>query len=221
HCLGDAVHFPKKSSRALEAVLAHGVTNCERSNTQMPFQTELKYEGRDHCDGWDHAQAPRAERYLDDCSPAIGEDKSPKQSALTVPLSVCTADLGDVSARDMAGWITRSASIRRREARQREGHVARPLNSFMLYRSAYLKRARAWCRQNKEQVLSQVIAASWKMEPPEVRERYEQFAKLERLNHSKAHPTYKYAPQRARAGHKAQKFSLREECGVDQLDLRS
>ncbi|KAH7061007.1 high mobility group box domain-containing protein, partial [Paraphoma chrysanthemicola] len=72
--------------------------------------------------------------------------------------------------------------------------VTRPMNPFMLYRSAFIKRAREWCRQNKEQILSQVIAISWKMEPPEVRERYERYAKVERSNHVKAHPTYKFSP---------------------------
>jgi hypothetical protein len=35
------------------------------------------------------------------------------------------------------------------------------------------------------------------MEPPEVRERYNDYAKIERINHQNAHPTYKFSPSKA------------------------
>jgi hypothetical protein len=141
---------------------------------------------------------------------------------LTVPLSVCTADLSHVATRDIAGWVTRSASVRRREVRQREGHIPRPLNSFMLYRSAYVEKARAWCRQNREQILSRVIATSWKMELSEVRQRYAQYARLERSNHADAHPTYKFSPRSAKPAYrKKRKSLLREHHGEHPPHLRS
>jgi hypothetical protein len=188
----------------------------------MWSRTRFKLEGLDDCDHSNNTQTTRLERHGEDCSTVIRGDESPDKIALTMPLSVCTASLSRVSARDIAGWVARSASVRHREVRQRKGHTARPLNSFMLYRSAYINTARAWCRQNKEQVLSQVIGASWKMEPTEVRQCYERYAKLERSNHAKAHPTYKFSPRRAKlADPKKKKPSLQERCSEHPRDLRS
>jgi hypothetical protein len=188
----------------------------------MWSQTRFKLEGLDDCDHSNNTQTTRLERHGEDCSTVIRGDEPPDKIALTMPLSVCTASLSRVSARDIAGWVARSASVRHREVRQRKGHTARPLNSFMLYRSAYINRARAWCRQNKEQVLSQVIAASWKMEPTEVRQCYERYANIERSNHAKAHPTYKFSPRRAKlADPKKKKPSLQERCSEHPRDSRS
>src|SRR5688572_6500877 len=52
---------------------------------------------------------------------------------LKVPLSVCTAEPGNIPIRDVASWVTRAPSIRRREVEQIHGYAKRPLNYFMLY----------------------------------------------------------------------------------------
>lgn len=70
----------------------------------------------------------------------------------------------------------------------------------MLYRWAYIDSARAWCRQNTEQSLLRVIAASWKLESVNVRELCKWYADVERLNHCQAHLLYKYTPRRTRKG---------------------
>jgi hypothetical protein len=140
----------------------------------------------------------------------------PQKITLTVPFSVCT------TAKDIAAWVERSASVRHEEVEQRKGRIARPLNSFMLYRSTYINFARLLCQQNKEQVLSQVIAASWKLESTTVRQCYERFAKLERANHAQAHPTYKFSPNRAKlAKLKKKKSSLREQSSKQPQTSRS
>lgn len=121
-------------------------------------------------------------------------DKS-KTPHLTAPLSVLTKDM-DVPLKDMDEWVHRPAEVRRQEVEKRNGYVTRPMNSFMLYRSAYAERTKQWCLQNNHQVVSSVSGESWPMEPPEVREQFNEWAKIERANHAAAHPDYKFSPSK-------------------------
>lgn len=66
----------------------------------------------------------------------------------------------------------------------------------MLYRSAYAERVKEYCREGNHQVISQVTGASWALEPQEVKELYEKYADIDRQNHQKAHPDYKFAPNK-------------------------
>jgi hypothetical protein len=109
-----------------------------------------------------------------------------KVPRLTAPLSVLTKDFHDVPIKNMENWVNRPADDRRREAEKRNGYITRPMNSFMLYRSAFAERAKAWCSQNNHQIVSTVAGASWPLEPPEIRELYNEYAKLERINHQNA-----------------------------------
>jgi len=120
----------------------------------------------------------------------VDKSKTPK---LTAPLSVLTKDLS-APLKDMDEWVNRSAETRRKEVEKRNGYVTRPMNSFMLYRSAYAERTKQWCTQNNHQVVSSVSGESWPMEPQEVRDQFNEWAKIERDNHQKAHPEYKFSP---------------------------
>jgi hypothetical protein len=115
---------------------------------------------------------------------------------LTAPLSILTASLDQVPVKNMEKWVNRSAETRRMEAEKRNGYITRPMNSFMLYRSAYAERAKSWCAQGNHQVVSSVAGESWPLEPPEIRELYNEYAKIERINHQNAHPTYKFSPSK-------------------------
>ncbi|KIW06552.1 uncharacterized protein PV09_02982 [Verruconis gallopava] len=119
-----------------------------------------------------------------------------KTPRLTAPLSVLTKDMVDVPVRDMEAWVKRSAEERAKEAEKRNGYITRPMNSFMLYRSAYAERTKMWCLHNNHQVVSSVSGESWPLEPPEVREFYNELAKIERINHQNAHPDYKFSPSK-------------------------
>jgi hypothetical protein len=99
----------------------------------------------------------------------------------------------------MEEWVNRPADTRRREVEKRNGYITRPMNSFMLYRSAFAERAKSWCLQNNHQVVSSVAGESWPLEPPEIRELYNEYAKIERINHQNAHPTYKFSPSKTAA----------------------
>ena len=128
--------------------------------------------------------------------------KIPKIDA---PLSELTKNMDDIPVKDMNEWVTRSAEIRGKEVDKRHGYVTRPMNSFMLYRSAYAERTKIWCLQNNHQVVSSVSGESWPLEPPEIRDKYNEYARIERDNHAKAHPGYKFTPAKTQTSGRKRK----------------
>lgn len=135
--------------------------------------------------------------------PAKGD--KPKVPKIDAPLSVLTKDYSQIPVRNMDEWVNRSAEVRNREVEKRNGYVTRPMNSFMLYRSAYAERTKLWCLQNNHQVVSSVCGESWPMEPPEIREQYNEYARIERDNHQKAHPGYKFSPSKSQSSARKRK----------------
>ncbi|KAJ8116263.1 hypothetical protein OPT61_g2291 [Boeremia exigua] len=141
----------------------------------------------------------------------VAKGEKVKTPKLTAPLSVLTETLRHIPVKDMEAWVNRSADVRCKEAEKRNGYVTRPMNSFMLYRSAYAERAKAWCLQNNHQIVSSVAGESWPLEPPEVRDRFNEYAKIERINHQNAHPTYKFSPSKAAAPPRKRKDEWSDE----------
>lgn len=115
---------------------------------------------------------------------------------IDAPLSELTKDY-KTPVRDMSIWANRPVEERMAEVDRKKGYISRPMNSFMLYRSAYANRVKQFCKENNHQVVSQVTGASWPLEPREIRELYEQLAIIERDNHAAAHPDYKFAPNKS------------------------
>ena len=128
--------------------------------------------------------------------PKANKTLNSKTPKLDKPLSELTKDMKDVPVRDMDAWVNRTDEVRQKEAEKRNGYITRPMNSFMLYRSAYADRTKQWCLQNNHQVVSAVSGESWPLEPTEVRDHYNELAKTERDNHARAHPTYKFSPSK-------------------------
>jgi hypothetical protein len=118
----------------------------------------------------------------------------------------------------MEEWVNRPADVRRDEAEKRNGYITRPMNSFMLYRSAYAERAKAWCAQNNHQIVSSVAGESWPLEPSGIRDLYNEYAKIERINHQNAHPTYKFSPSKAAAPPKKRKGEWSDDEEPSDLD---
>ena len=112
---------------------------------------------------------------------------------LTAPLSVLMNGRDFVPVRNIALWVNRSAETRHLESKLRHGHIKRPLNTFMLYRSAYIDRAKAWCLENKQDTLSIILGQSWSLEPENLRNMYREYTRLEESNHRLAYPTYKFS----------------------------
>jgi hypothetical protein len=123
-----------------------------------------------------------------------GKEKT-KTPKLTAPLSVLTKDMS-VPVRDMQAWVNRSVEDRIMETEKRNGYITRPMNSFMLYRSAFAERTKAWCVHNNHQVVSSVSGESWPLEPKDIRDHYNELARIERINHQNAHPEYKFSPSK-------------------------
>ncbi len=135
----------------------------------------------------------------------IGQPKSTRTIALDEPLSVMTKDwpvpLGDSHAK-----VHRSAEQRLAEVNNKNnGKVPRPLNAFMLYRCAYTERVKEYTKEDNCQIISQVTGASWSMESHEVKELYQTYAEIDKQNHQKAHPHYKFTPAPKRPANKKRK----------------
>ena len=135
----------------------------------------------------------------------------PKIPRLDAPLSELTKDYEHIPLRNMEEWVNRPAEVRWKEAEKRKGYVTRPMNSFMLYRSAFAERTKIWCLQNNHQVVSSVSGKSWPLEPPQIREQYSEYARVERDNHQKAHPGYKFSPSKAHTTNRKRKGESDEE----------
>jgi len=123
---------------------------------------------------------------------------APKGPSLTAPLSILPA-CAHIPLKDVAAHVKRPARIRRTDAaysRNRKNQaIPRPSNSFMLYRMAYTDRIQALSREaDNHQVVSSVAGESWRMETEQVREEFAQLAEVEKVQHEKAWPDYRYQP---------------------------
>lgn len=118
---------------------------------------------------------------------------------ITGPLSEITKHMTDIPLKDMASYVTRSKEERLKGVRDKNGKVPRPMNSFMLYRSSYAPRIKELIGQTNHQEVSKAAGLGWKLESPEIREMYEEFARTERDNHAHTHPDYKFKPQKGPA----------------------
>ncbi|KAK4864951.1 hypothetical protein LT330_001574 [Penicillium expansum] len=112
------------------------------------------------------------------------------------PISQLTESFHTTPIKDMDAWVSRSALERQDEVRKKNGKISRPMNSFMLYRSAYAERTKRLVGANNHQIVSKIAGQGWKLEPIEIRRKYEDLAKLERDNHAATHPDYKFSPNK-------------------------
>jgi hypothetical protein len=142
-----------------------------------------------------------------------------KIAKLEKPLSELTKSWSHVPVVDIEAYVNRPADERRKEVAEGKvpGRIKRPMNSFMLYRKAYQNRTKNWCLQNNHQVVSQVCGDSWPLEPEEIREQFNEWARIERVNHQSAHPGYKFSP--SKAGVKISKRKLSEDNESEESDL--
>lgn len=142
---------------------------------------------------------------------------------LEKPLSELTKEWNHVPIVDIEAYVNRSAEERRREVENGKtpGKVKRPMNSFMLYRKAYQNRTKNWCLQNNHQVVSQVCGDSWPLEPESIREQFNEWSRIERINHQNAHPGYKFSPSKGTPTKSSKRKILEsdsEESDLDDLD---
>ncbi|CAJ2509039.1 Uu.00g140650.m01.CDS01 [Anthostomella pinea] len=116
--------------------------------------------------------------------------------SLETPLSELLRDV-DAQDIDIEAFANRSIQTRLRENQNSGGRIKRPVNAFLLYRKAIQNRVKAYLKgQNGQnhQLISSYAGLGWKSETPEVREWYRRLAAIEKKNHGKAFPTYKFHP---------------------------
>lgn len=125
-----------------------------------------------------------------------GKDKQ-QVYKIDEPLSVMTKEY-DVPVEDMNEWVNRPNTDRYAEVSgKQKGKIPRPMNSFMLYRRAYKERIKKWGAQgDNNQLISSVAGLSWNLEPGDIKAEYARLANVERDNHAKAFPDYKFAPNK-------------------------
>ncbi|BGP02060.1 Proteophosphoglycan ppg4 [Rhodotorula toruloides ATCC 204091] len=94
------------------------------------------------------------------------------------------------------------APKRKRSKASKPGHIPRPRNSFMIYRSAQIKALSEYVTPSGQRLpqsdLSRMIASMWREETLEVRERYARQAEEEKAEHYRRHPDYRYQPATSR-----------------------
>lgn len=123
-------------------------------------------------------------------------------SIVSKPLTQIALDMPHLPVADIATFVNRSAEERRLETsrNRKPGQIKRPMNAFMLYRKAYQEVAKTQCVKNNHQHVSKVCGAGWSLEPVEIHEEFNEWARLERSNHQQAHPGYKFTPSKTRKG---------------------
>lgn len=123
-------------------------------------------------------------------------------SVIQKPLTEISRDVPHIPVADIATLVARSVEQRLDETsrNKRVGQIKRPMNAFMLYRKAYQEVAKSQCAQNNHQHVSKVCGAGWLLEPPHIRDMFNEWARLERENHQSAHPGYKFTPSKPRKG---------------------
>jgi hypothetical protein len=127
-----------------------------------------------------------------------------KTPVLYEPLSGLAKDM-KLPVEDIKAYVNRSVQERREEVEESKvpHKVKRPMNSFMLYRKAYQNVAADWSFQMRTNggnhgIVSQVCGDAWKLEPESIKDQFAEWARVERLNHRKAHPDYKFTPSQVK-----------------------
>ncbi|GAB1311215.1 Transcription factor ste11 [Madurella fahalii] len=163
--------------------------------------------------------APRSGR-IEKAAPKKKKEraKPPKNvPVLDKPMSELTKG-SSIPVADIEQYVNRSSEVRQQEVEmgKNPGRVKRPMNAFMLYRKAYQQRAKEWASQHNHQVVSRVCGLSWPLEPEHIRQQFKSWADMERDNHQKAHPNYKFTPSKP---HKPTKFDEKFDNHSDGSDL--
>ena len=145
------------------------------------------------------------------------KNQGDQKASITEPLSKMTKDMA-VPLKDIEAIVNRSTEERRRAVVKRNGNIPRWQNSFVLYRSAYADRVNALAKEINHQNVSKIAGESWNMETPEIRDLYEEYSKIDKENHAKAHPGYKFKPAKTlTAGRKRKGVDSDEEDDLSDL----
>ena len=121
--------------------------------------------------------------------PSAYSTSSPSDSELSLPSSPSTDDAGDAS------FAPRLSHGRRKK----DGHIPRPPNAFMIFRSFLwdqMKHDPKGPRDHRE--ISKSAGREWGLLSKQQRKPYEEKAKAKKAEHEKMYPGYRYAPMSKR-----------------------
>ena len=101
--------------------------------------------------------------------------------------------------------------------------IPRPRNCFIIYRQDKAELIREQLPGIKNCDISKIVSQFWKNEVVEIKKKYIELAKKEKLEHQKKYPEYKFSPQRPIKNKKAQKKleKIRNFCLDNQLNIDS
>ena len=117
------------------------------------------------------------------------------------PVPILSTDC-DGPIQEIEGFVHRSVERRHQEVEVKNGYTPRPMNNFMLYRKAYQDKAKKVSSQTNHQVVSVIVAASWKSESKEIKDTFARFAQIEKEHHIQAFPDYQFRPNKSAKGKK-------------------
>lgn len=98
-----------------------------------------------------------------------------------------------IPIKNMEDWVHQLTEIHCHQASGMNIKVARPMNCFMLYWSAYADQTKECFSLHNHQWVSQLTGESWTFETLEIKRKYRRLASIENINHAIAHPCYKFA----------------------------
>ncbi|POS88187.1 hypothetical protein EPUL_000176 [Erysiphe pulchra] len=126
----------------------------------------------------------------------ISKGQNKKVKLISEPLSDFAKDLTSIP--NIFNYVTRSTEERLKEVKEgkKPDKIKRPMNAFMLYRKAYQNTAKVLFAKNNHQVISQVCGQSWELENAPIKAQFHDWAQIERDNHQKAFPEYKFSPSK-------------------------
>ncbi|CAE6532475.1 unnamed protein product [Rhizoctonia solani] len=82
--------------------------------------------------------------------------------------------------------------------RQPPGHIPRPRNAFILYRSWYVRQGFLSDVENDHREISRIVGKIWKQMSPEEQAPWKAMAEEEKAEHARMYPNYKYSPNSRR-----------------------
>ena len=127
-----------------------------------------------------------------------GKPKKSVDSSIHMPVPLSRL-YPNIPLEDVVAWICRPTEIRQVEWTNRRDYtkMPRPVNAFILYRKATSERAKRYGSVGNHQFISKITGASWRVESHEIKDRFNQFAELEKRYHAMAFPSYKYSPNQS------------------------
>ncbi|KAG9099839.1 hypothetical protein FS749_000235 [Ceratobasidium sp. UAMH 11750] len=96
------------------------------------------------------------------------------------------------------GGVGPVRTVKNHSRRQPPGHIPRPKNAFILYRSWYVKEGFLADVENDHREISRIVGRIWRELPDAERDIWRAKAEEEKREHALKHPNYKYSPNSRR-----------------------